>query len=166
MTKESLLTIRIDADQKLRITEAARKVGKSISTFVVEATMQSVETAETIQAIPERTAITGGAFPSFFQALCRTAQAGGEAGYASAGYELTRHLPSLMPYELDDEDAWLDRLRALESLLSKRSGSDEPIIEWFATNVPRCHALVPRRRQGKFVEGVRARFENEGLDLP
>lgn len=159
------LTLRIDREVKLRITEAARRVGKSVTTFVVEATMRSVEEIESAPPpSTQRATIVGGACPSFFKGLCYTAQAGGKSDYAAAGHELTRDLHSLAPYEID-RDEWEERVRELDRLLRAKSRPPGLIMDWFTRNVPRCADLVPKRRHAKFVEGVIAFYDVHGLDL-
>jgi uncharacterized protein (DUF1778 family) len=152
------LTIRIGATEKQRIVEASRLAGKSITGFVLEAVMSSVETSEASASIEAKShSLDDGPCPAFFRALCQTAQAGGEAGY---GFALTGALPAEVPYELDWNE-WGEQLDVLEALLAARR--DGAAVEsWFATNLPRCIALVPKRRRVRFVQGVRNRFEKDG----
>jgi hypothetical protein len=159
--RDSLLTIRIGAEEKRRIAEASRRVGKSITSFVLEAVMSSVETSEaSVEAEGGTHCVADGPCPTFFRALCLTAQAGGEAGYAHAGFALTGALPAEDPYELSSEE-WDARLDALEALLKVRD-SDPAIEDWFEMNLPRCIVLVPKRRRPRFIAGVRMRFERDG----
>ena len=160
MAKGSLLTLRVDAALKERLAAAASRNGKSITAFVLEATMIRVEAVE---RTPEskRARLLRGACPSFFRALCMTASAGGASDYSTAGHELTRHVQSLGPDDLDD-DEWKGRVGDLRRLLRRR-GKDSEIAEWFEHNLPRCMDLVPARRRHKFVDGVRAYYGEYGL---
>jgi hypothetical protein len=163
MTKEANIVLRVDSETKQRIVDAARSAGKSITNFILEGTMRLVEKAEITTPKPSSRA-RGGACPSFFRSACATAKAGGESGYGVAAYQLTAALHTLAPLEVED-DEWHDRLSHLLTLV-ERAGTDEQIIEWFDTNLPRCLALVPSRRHFAFVCGVR-KFaqDNEGLNF-
>lgn len=161
MVKEANIMLRVDAAAKRRIEDAARVSGKSITDFVLENTMKAVAKAERSQS-REPTRVSRGACPTFFRACCATASAGGSNSYKWAAYELTRHLSRLGPWELDEE-AWLERLAELSGLLESEE-TDRQIIDWFEANLPRCMALVPKRRQRTFVEGVREYVENREPD--
>lgn len=153
--KEATLILRVDSATKQRIQDAARQVGKSATSLVLEATLGHVEKIE--QAPPRK--VSRGACPSFFRALCQTATAGGTGGYAAAGYELARHLGEQAPDEIEHEE-WGRRLHALNKLI--READDDPLIEWFEENVPRCLSLVPPRRHRNFLDGVRDYVKDHG----
>ncbi|MFI5229219.1 MAG: hypothetical protein ACHQWU_09130 [Gemmatimonadales bacterium] len=101
-----------------------------------------------------------GACPGFFKAACATARSGGDNGYANAASQLTGALEQLAPREVED-DEWRERLEVLFRFI-EGSDTDGQIIEWFEENLPRCLALVPKRRHFAFVCGVR-RFVIEGI---
>jgi hypothetical protein len=102
-----------------------------------------------------------GACPTFFVACCQEAAQGGANGYAIAGRTLAGHLQDLNPYR-PDEVGWKTELRHLENLLypPRPEGwrllnpDDDRVWEWFERNLPRCTALIPRRRRDRFVDGV------------
>jgi hypothetical protein len=141
---KTILTLRVDGAHKARIAAAARLHGKSITTFMLEATMQHVEATE---KIPEakRTESLRGACPPFFRVLCEIARAGGESNYSVAGYELMRIVRPLVPQE---------NIGDLRRLLRRRA-DEEDVLDWFRGNLPQCIELVPWRRRGKFLAGVR-----------
>jgi predicted DNA-binding protein len=164
MAKQSIMTLRVDAEAKQRITAAAHHVGKSITNFALEATMNSVEQVENSMTKKKSTQRTQGACPAYFRALCMTAQAGGESGYYHAGHALARGLESEGSYEMTSGE-WDAEISKLEELLSA-GGNDDDVIAWFERNLPRCVELVPRRRRAQFVEGVRGAFKEEGCISP
>jgi hypothetical protein len=51
-----------------------------------------------------------------------------------------------------EEDEWAERLEELSTLIWQ--GSDEDVLAWFDRWLPRCKALVPRRRRQSFLKGV------------
>src|SRR5713226_10007166 len=101
MAKTSNIILRVDEEAKRRISEAARRTGESLSSFVTEAAMEAVENAERRLSQEARGSRRGGAYPTFFRALCGTAKTGGAMGYSVAGYELTGALGSVFPDEMD-----------------------------------------------------------------
>jgi hypothetical protein len=159
MAGGSLLTLRIDADLKKRIAAAAARRGKSITTFVLEAATSEVNVVE---SEPSARAIERGPLPTFFVALCTTAAAGGRGGsYVEAAQELTRHLRDLCPYEIEGGE-WNERVDVLVEAVTN-GATDEVILDWFDQSLPRCMALVPRRRRDKFAERVRGFLENHDI---
>jgi hypothetical protein len=100
-----------------------------------------------------------GACPTFFLARCREASRGGTDGYEWAAYSLIRAIGSLIPYDLE-EDEWFARLDELSSLIEAKD--DETVLAWFERWLPRCMALVPRRRRTLFLKGVYRYVIGEG----
>jgi hypothetical protein len=91
-----------------------------------------------------------GACPTYFRALCFEARRGGDEGYAAAGHQLTGHLT-----ELVDGDSPGEVAAKLVELAGRIRRRDDPrVIEWFERELPRCTALVPRRRRRTFLQGV------------
>jgi hypothetical protein len=99
-----------------------------------------------------------GACPSYFLAGCHEAARGGADGYAAAGHELMRHVGREIN-DGGDLEAKLDELRDLVG-----AGNDAGVLAWFDREVPRCMALVPRRRRHQFLKGAYAMFEEGQLD--
>ncbi len=162
MTKESLMTLRVDEDLKRRIADAARYVGKSITDFALEATMLSVQQVESSPARPRTRKgpkPTYGAFPAYFKIRCQTARTGGANGYEDAGYMLAHGLDSEDPYELTSQQ-WRDELAKLRDLINAED-TNKQILAWFQRHLPRCVAIVPPRRRTRFIDGVRRAFGEE-----
>jgi len=161
MAKTNLLTLRVNSEAKRRIANAAKRQGKSITTFVLENTMKTVDR---IERQPETShSSLRGPCPSFFKACCATAAIGGSASYKWAGYQLARHVRSICPCELEEEE-WLARLDCLYELVEE-GADDEAITAWLEENLPRCTALVPARRRRIFIEGMLKSFEDYGFDV-
>jgi hypothetical protein len=51
-----------------------------------------------------------------------------------------------------EDDEWVEALERLDTLIRKRSDSD--ILAWLKAHVPRCLALIPRRRLQTFLGGL------------
>lgn len=98
-----------------------------------------------------------GACPTFFRAACRTASHGGGSGYEEPGYTLVGGVASLLD---DDLDA---KLEALDGFLM--SDDDDAVLGWFDRELPRCMALVPRRRRLSFLRGVHRFVFDEENDV-
>jgi hypothetical protein len=91
--------------------------------------------------------------PSFFRARIFEAQGGGRDGYWGAGYHLAMHVSNYLPYDCDEAEANDELGDALSA------GDDARVLAWFDKYVPRCMALVPRRRREQFLKGVYVAFE-------
>lgn len=100
-----------------------------------------------------------GACPTFFLARCREASRGGIDGYEWAAYSLVGAVASLAPDELE-EDQWLTEVEELSALIEARDG--EAVMCWFDRWLPRCMALVPRRRRPSFLRGIYRYVVEEG----
>jgi hypothetical protein len=98
-----------------------------------------------------------GACPTHFVARCREAAAGGSQGYDSVGYHMASHVAGLSPDNIEDEE-WDRHLDVLADHIDQ--GDDRAIIDWLGRFVPRCMALVPRRRRESFLAGI-YRYVNE-----
>jgi hypothetical protein len=103
-----------------------------------------------------------GPCPTFFVAACREASQGGTNGYDRPGYVLVGALGGLTHYEIE-EDEWAERLEELSTLIWQ--GSDEDVPAWFVCWLPRCMALVPRRRRHSFLKGVYCYTRDEGNEI-
>ena len=81
-------------------------------------------------------------------------------GYAEAGYALAGAAASLLAQDYEG-DALSAALEELETALSPPSPEgivqppdDARVLAWFDRHLPRCMALVPRRRRWSFLAGV------------
>ena len=109
--------------------------------------------------------------PTYFRARCMTARRGGAGSYSDAGWHLAIHLHEHQPYAME-RDEWSEAINELTDLLadalSEGSTPDEVTEtestmlawEWVARHMPRCAALVPKKRRMKFVGGVLQAFED------
>ena len=108
-----------------------------------------------------------GPCPTYFRACCNEAfrgraPDGTTLGYDHPAYHLTIHLEHECPHDLDEIE-WEDAIVVLISLVDR--GADREICEWYVYWLPRCMALVPRRRRKKFLQGVyRAAIRNGWVD--
>ena len=66
-----------------------------------------------------------------------------------------------VPYEVEDED-WQERVEELTTLIDE--SNDSAVLAWFDRWVPRCMALIPRRRRAAFLAGV-YEFVEEGGEI-
>lgn len=89
--------------------------------------------------------------PSFFLACVWRAR--NPAGsYADAGYHLAINVRGL----IDVNDETIAELDAVA-----RSQDADELLVWLDRVVPRCMALVPRRRRATFVKGLALALEQE-----
>ncbi len=149
MTRDQTIILRVDAETKARIEQAARLRGLSITSFMLETAMK---TAQRIEKRPPPA--PSGACPGFFKALCREASLGGANTYTTPGYELSRHMASLV-----------DDLEGLYELFEERPVvNDDSVLDWLSQALPRCMALVPQRRRDSFLEGFYQYDEDYGIE--
>jgi hypothetical protein len=161
--KSEFIIVRVDADTKGRIEEAARRQGLSLSTFVLRAAERAAAKEKPMKTEMLKPRGRGGC-PTFFVALCGEARRGGESSYYGAGHELMRHVAALRARHLNEEE-WGRRLDRLAELL--QGGQDEEgVWQWFQEELPRCMVLVPTRRRDQFLKGVYAMWEEDPGVLP
>ena len=105
----------------------------------------------------------GQACPKYLRACVAEGRHGGSNSYAVAGWRLAIHLATEL-YGYDDESDELaeERLREVAGLL-EADASDEELVSWFKRRLPRCIALVPRRRHASFLKGVREAWEADRM---
>ena len=96
-TKDRVIVVRVDEATKRRFEEAAQRKGKTMTTFLVEATDRE---ARRVEREPAQGGVHGGV-PTYFRARCHEASRGGNEGYDGAGYHLVIHLGSQMPYDVE-----------------------------------------------------------------
>ena len=160
MVKETFIMVRVDSPEKTRIEEAARSTGRSLSRFVLDATIRAVADVEAERRKFKRSKVKRGHLPTYFKACCQTASAGGTEGYRWVGYSLLGHLEDECPDEFE-VDEWLQLLDELGELLSM-DDSDREVVAWLNNYLPRFVALVPQRRRDAFISGMRECFEEQG----
>ena len=119
MSKDEVIIFRVDLALKRRVEDAARRQGKSVTSFLTEAADKA---ARKVEAMSETMSVKPrgeGACPSYFVSLCHEATSGGKSGYQRAGHELTRHIADEMDWELADEERNA-RMSELRNLISER----------------------------------------------
>ncbi len=108
-----------------------------------------------------------GPCPTYFRAGCATARKGGRTGYKLVAEVLTQHLGEECP--VDSYEEWQERIDELTDLLRAHDrtpsiSTRNAALAWFDAHLPRCMALVPRRRRDVFLDGVHAYVEeHDGL---
>jgi hypothetical protein len=170
VAKSATIIVRVDPDTKARIEAAAGRLGKSITTFILDAAEQAASKVESMPTTIQKPKGRG-ACPTFFMACCHEAARGGTNGYAVAGRTLAIHLHSLTPFDMEEEGQ--AEMKKLEDLLypPRQEGwallnpDDEKVWEWFTRNLPRCTALVPNRRRGQFLAGVYEAVEQGDVEF-
>ena len=148
MVKTESIVLRVDQEVKSYIQDVASKVGKTATTFILEAVEKE---AKRIEKRPPPKGVHGGV-PTYFKIHCVEASRGGSRGYEEAGYHLAIHIDdSEMPDDLDFEE-WTIQLNNMISLLDDTD--IEGVWKWFNIHYPKCMKLVPRRRMEQFINGV------------
>jgi hypothetical protein len=107
----------------------------------------------------KKSVVNRGPCPSYFCACCRDSSRanvnGTRVGYDHPARELTGGLSdggcNLQPMEVDEEE-WEQAIETLVAFLQR--GQDDEAIKWLYRWLPRCMALVPRRRLKTFLKGV------------
>jgi hypothetical protein len=147
MARSASIMMRIDPDQKRRIEDAARKVGQSLTSFLLEAAMKAAEKVENARPSGGR----HGGVPKYFAVHCLEARRGGANGYAIAAYHLASHVYTEHPWD-GTWNAWKQECIRLNGLCRDRD--DNGVWGWFRDHYPQCMKLVPERRKQQFLRGV------------
>ena len=147
MTKEAPILIRISAGDKKALQDAAIAVGKSLTTFIVEAAKE--EALRLARSAARRSRRRG--VPIWFHGICQEAAAHGGNGYEDAGYRLAAALAREIPAGID-RIQWSVTVQVLKDSLA--AGDDEEVWSWFATHYPKFMDLVAKRWRDRFLYGV------------
>jgi hypothetical protein len=155
MAKGELIVIRVTAEMKHRFEVAAASSNLTLTTFLVRAAEAAAVVATKRQARARAVARparrkSAGAVPTFFQALCVEARKGGGMGYEAVGRKLCCTAAELIDWDSSEERK--EKFRELRALI--RSGDDGGVLAWFNRELPKCMALIPRRRRALFLRGV------------
>jgi len=168
MAKGKLITVRADAATKHRLEEAADRSGMTLSSFLLgageaaaaAAAKRQARACEAARPTPGR---ASGACPRFFKAICSEVRRGGGPGYAWAGRKLLRAAAGLIAWDTAEEL----RLKYTELENAILARDDAGVLGWFDRELPRCMALIPRRRRASFLAGVyREVEEDDGVLMP
>jgi hypothetical protein len=166
--KSEVIIIRVDSETKRRIEQAAESQGLTITSFVLRAAEKAAAAAAKTRAAPaarsrrpKRTAKgnVSQACPTYFRATCFEASRGGAAGYRWAGRKLMGTVDYVLAWDTDQE-----RAAKLEELADLAGASDDDgVLGWFDRELPRCMALIPRRRRRLFLAGVYEEIAEKGV---
>ena len=96
---------------------------------------------------------TSGARPTFFRACVMESHSVRE-GYARAGYHLAGAAEAIAAEDIDEDDPVFADLRA-----AVVANDADRLVAWMQRVLPRCMALVPRRRLPTFTKGVALALE-------
>jgi hypothetical protein len=164
MAKDTVIVLRIDSEIKAQITAAADRQGKSVTSFITQAALKAAGKAGGSMNASLLKPKGRGPCPTYFVARCFEAQSGGENGYKGAGHTLTSNLPGEIPWDLE-EGEWEARIETLRSFFGPFGKCDgEAVLSWFDENLPRCMALIPKRRRNQFLAGVCLAVDEGQLD--
>ena len=166
--KGEVIVIRVTAEMKHRFEAAAASSNVSLTTFMVRAAEAAAAVATKRQARARAVARpahrkSSGACPTFLKALCLEASRGGALGYDLAGRKLLRSTADLIDWDTTEElqQKYMD----LENLI--RARDDGGVLGWFDRELPRCMALIPRRRRASFLAGIYEEVaEDDGVLMP
>jgi hypothetical protein len=163
--KTTFVQLRMSPELKERMAAAALSTGKSISSFITEAVMIAIVEAER----PKRKGVHQGV-PTFFRACCDEATAGGPNGYSIPGYHLASSVGSEIPADLTTNE-WAVEVDRLCELLKRsahyttlRNDDADAVWKWFCNHFPKMMNLVPKRRRGAFLHGVKQAYDEERIE--
>jgi Protein of unknown function (DUF1778) len=155
VTKTATIIMRVDPEIKERIEEAAATVGKSLTTFVLEAAMNAADNVSIDAPVGKNQDV-----PMYFAIHCMEARHGGANGYENAAYHLAIHVLNEAPDDVTWPQ-WQEECRRLYDLC--RHGDDNGIWNWFKDHYPRCMKLVPGRRKKRFLQGVYQAYQDDKM---
>ncbi len=163
MARRATIILRVETDQKCRLEKAAGDSGLTLTSFLLKAAERHAQELcrksarrATLQRRP--TAYRSGPLPTFFRATCLEASRGGDRGYGWAGHTLLGAAASLIEWQTPAELE--DKVQELKVAIDQ--GDDTEILGWFDRELPRCMALIPRRRRCMFLNGVYKAVEETG----
>jgi hypothetical protein len=162
-TRDTFIILRVDQATKDRWASVAQMRGQNLSTFVWHAVEKAAKQEQEGKKMPVAIAKPKGkgACPSWFFYQCQDCSRGGAWSYAAAGYWLVQKLfPAFCPMELTERE-WDANLEELDALLKNQK--NDAVIAWLEKAVPRCMALVPKRRRRQFLSGVYEAFDENGM---
>jgi hypothetical protein len=163
MARRATIILRVDADQKTRLEKAAGDSGLTLTSFLLKAAerhAQELDRKSARRATSQKrpTAYKSGPLPTFFRATCFEASRGGDRGYGWAGRTLLGAAADLIEWQTSAE--LQDKFQGLKVAIDR--GDDAGILGWFDRELPRCMALIPKRRRRMFLDGVYKAVEEQG----
>jgi hypothetical protein len=166
MAKRATIILRVDGEKKMRFEEAAGRAGLTLTSFLLKGAERHARELEKKGAARDtnrEATKTGkpGACPAFFRMTCLEAGRGGNHGYDWAGRTLVKSAPGLVEWRTAKE--LKDKFLALRGAIERRD--DAGVLGWFDGELPRCMALIPRRRRKVFLDGVYREVDETGGDV-
>jgi hypothetical protein len=166
MARRATIILRVHEDEKSRLEKAAGESGLTLTSFLLKAAERQAKevdrkSARRAKSLKDATRHGSGALPTFFRLTCMEARRGGHRGYDLAGYKLYGAAAELI--EWNNREEWQDRLDDLRDAIVQRD--DDEVLGWFDRELPRCMALIPRRRRGAFLNGVYEKVEQIGVEF-
>lgn len=144
--------LRISQEDKHTIKCAAELIGKSVTEFILGA---SLKEAERVSKNPPRG--QHGGVAGWFRAMCAGAAQGGHNGYEFPAYRLATSLGTEMPDDVDVQE-WIEIVDGLKKVLA--AGNNNAVLLWFHVRYPKWLALIPSRRRDQFIHGVLRAYED------
>lgn len=105
--------------------------------------------------------------PSSFRASCRSASAASTAqrtawSYLETGRQFGESISRLVPDSFEPDEDWPEWLeKNLDQELEKGAAAG---FAWILEHYPRCAALIPRRRQARFMFGFVRTYRDGEFD--
>ncbi len=153
--KDEVINLRVDETVKKRLQDAATAKGKSLTTFIVEASLKAATVALDAEAIWASLGLKGKRRPSArFESLCEEARRGGRNGWRKIGFHLAAAVGEDQLYDQIEES----KMKELRSAFEKNDR--KAVWDWYTDQLPRHLYHVPRKRQEEFVDGLFAAYEN------
>jgi len=161
--KEEVLVVRMAAEDKKQIADAARKRGESITNFITSTALKEAKKVLARQeANMEKTITrpTHGGIPTFFKALCMTASEGGAHSYKYVGNSFGAATAGEIPWDAND-DEWENMLEEVRRYIENEDR--ESIWQWYKEVYPSAMKLISARRRDSFVDGILEAYTNGKL---
>jgi hypothetical protein len=164
MARRAMIILRVHEDEKSRLEKAAGESGLTLTSFLLKAAERQAKevdrkSARRTTSLKRATHHGSGALPTFFRATCMEAQRGGDRGYDWAGYTLFGAAAGLIEWR--SHKKLQETFEELKDAIEQ--GDDAAVLEWFDRELPRCMALIPKRRRGTFLRGVYEAEEQTGV---
>jgi hypothetical protein len=154
MVRDKRIVIRVSAEDKANLEDAAKARSQSITSFLVEAGKKEAAKKPRVSSAGFR------GIPTNIKAGLYEAQHGGTNGYFWVGKRLAAQLESLVPYDMDF-DQWDRYIDDLHGMVSR--GDDPETWAWLKRFFPRVMQLVPSRRKEQFLKGLYSYAEEEWI---
>jgi hypothetical protein len=167
MTKGETLVIRISAEDKAMIQNAADLRGQSASAFVTAVAIREAREVQNSFVLANarergRKGVHRG-LPTWFRASCREAAQGGTNNYRWVGQKLLGSLANEVPSDLENDEWYEELQKRLDPLLAGKD--NEALLAWFLEHMPRFIKQIPQRRYHQFFSGLRDEYKESGIEI-